>query len=418
MSALRQINNSNQIITKASEHYELLHDDNKHTAIVWAKNEKEKWHKVTSENSDFIDTFNELQDVYISVNQFYSWRHSDLLKSLRACFVDIDDEKMSRYELNEIIDNSQMPRPSVIVFSGRGWHLYWLLEHTPRQALDVWKLVQAALIKAFNADKSARDCARVLRLIGSVNSKNGAKVLGYVLDAVPWRFHDLCNEVLGYRNTEHPKQKAKILDLAVKKAESGHVPRSRSSIKSWWYVVYQDLHKIAQSYSGGIPEGHRNNFIFIVSVAMSWFSNIHSIEQTLKDRANKWTAGLTDSELTNAISASLERLQRQQAGERITYNGREVDPRYHYRRSTIYEMLAPLIKDEIKNDLRAIVSDETRTQRRAERASEYELIRAKRDRVAEGKYTTRHSDSIAQQKPWESLGISRATWYRRQAKNK
>jgi ElaB/YqjD/DUF883 family membrane-anchored ribosome-binding protein len=68
--------------------------------------------------------------------------------------------------------------------------------------------------------------------------------------------------------------------------------------------------------------------------------------------------------------------------------------------------MEPLIDAELAPQLRAIVSDEIREQHRRE-------TEAGRDRVAEGRYKTRHEDSAAQQKPWEALGISRATYYRK-----
>jgi len=72
-----------------------------------------------------------------------------------------------------------------------------------------------------------------------------------------------------------------------------------------------------------------------------------------------------------------------------------------------------LIKPEIEDELRAIISEGTRAQRRAERARAQE---AKRDRA--GRYKTTKAEGLNNLKPWEDEGISRATWYRRNAKNK
>ena len=171
--------------------------------------------------------------------------------------------------------------------------------------------------------------------------------------------------------------------------------------------MYQDLSKIAYSYPQGIPAGDRNNFLFLVSVAMSWFGNPEAIAEALADRANKWTTGLDEQEIANACKCSLDRLQRHTRGEKVQWQGKELDPRYFFKRETLWKKLQHLVKPEIEDELRAIISEGTRAKRRAERE------RA-RDRVAEGRHK-RHYEGLSTSKPWEAEGISRATWYRRNA---
>lgn len=400
-------------IRKAKEHFDLLHSKPIATSIVWtkARQEGQQWHKF--EGSPQLELFGQLDkehDVFLTPNEFRGWRRFDLLRSLKACYVDID-KQLSRYELDEQIKASNLPHPSAIVSSGRGWHLYWLLDSTPAQALPVWQELQDRLINTFEADKSARDCARVLRLVGSINSKNGAEVWGEVFDPIPWKFHDFCNEVLGYRE----QKKAKVYDFNTQRAEAGHKPKKarKASIYSWWHLVYQDLATIASSYPKGIPEGERNNFLFLVSVAMSWFANPEAIREALADKANKWTAGLTKQEIEQACKCSLDRLEQHQQGKKITWQGKELDPRYFFKRTTLYSKLKGLIKPEVEDKLRAIIDEETRAKRRAER----ERAREPRDRVAEGRYK-RHYEGLNKLKPWEAEGISRTTWYSRRKAQK
>ena len=362
------------------------------------------------EGSPQLELFDQLDkehDVFLTPNEFRGWRRFDLLRSLKACYVDID-KQLTRYELDELIKASNLPHPSAIVSSGRGWHLYWLIDSTPAKALPVWQELQDRLISAFDADKAARDCARVLRLVGSVNSKNGAEVWGEVFDPVPWKFHDFCNEVLGYRE---PKPQAKVYDFNTQRAEAGHKPAQarKASIYSWWHLVYQDLATIAKSYPKGIPQGDRNNFLFIVSVAMSWFASPDAIVEALADKANKWTAGLTKQEIEQACKCSLDRLKQHQNGQKHIWQGKEQDPRYFFKRTTLYDKLKHIIKPEVEDKLRAIIDDETRASRRAEREKA-------RDRVAEGRHK-RHYEGLNSLKPWEAEGISRATWYRRNKQN-
>ena len=401
-------------IRKAIEHYDLLHSEQRATALVWTKTREQgnQWHKLEATTGQMcLPLWGDVErenDVFLTPNEFLGWRRFDLLKNLRACFVDID-KQCTRDELNEAIKGANLPNPSAVIFSGRGWHLYWLIESTPAKALPVWQEMQDRLINAFaeaGADRAARDCARVLRLVGSTNSKNGQQVWGEVLDPTPWKFHDLADEILGFREPK-PKPKAKVYDLTVKRAETGQKPR-KASIYAWWFLVYQDLSKIAYSYPQGIPAGDRNNFLFLVSVAMSWFGNPEAISEALADRANKWTTGLDEQEIANACKCSIDRLQRHTRGEKVQWQGKELDPRYFFKRETLYKKLQHLIKPEIEDELRAIISEGTRAKRRAER----ERAREPRDRVAEGRHQ-RHYEGLNSSKPWEQEGISRATWYRR-----
>jgi hypothetical protein len=142
---------------------------------------------------------------------------------------------------------------------------------------------------------------------------------------------------------------------------------------------------------------------------MSWFANPDAIREALEDRANHWTRGLSSEEIANACKCSIDRLERQQRGEKVQWQGKELDPRYFFKRETLYKKLQHLIKPEIAEELRAIISETQREQRRKERAKEQEK---KRDRVTEGRHK-RHYEGLNNLKPWEAEGISRATWYRR-----
>lgn len=389
----------------AQQQYDLLHSDNAATVLLWQRGGK--WQKITAKNQQVLAQYAGKSDVFLTPNEFNGWRKIKLLARLCACYVDIDKPDLTRADIDGRIAESALPAPSFIVHSGRGWHLYWRLESVSRQSLPQWQRVQDALINAYEGDPAARDCTRILRLVDTINSKNNAAVTGVVLDATPLSLDRLHERVAG----NVPPTPAPVADISLARADRGQRPKitAASSIYSWWWLVYQDLCVIANSHPNGIPEGHRNNFLHIMAVAMSWFANPETLRDGLLDRAERWTVGLSDSELKAAVKCAVERAEMAARGDKIEYKGRQVDPRYHYRRSTIYGLLRPIISEVVAPELRAIISDETRTQRRAER----EAARAPRDRVAEGRHRVGHSESLSARKPWEKEGISRATWYRR-----
>ena len=180
-------------------------------------------------------------------------------------------------------------------------------------------------------------------MCGTLNAKNGATVLGQVFDPTPWSFHDLCDEILGPR----PEPKARVLDLATAKASRGERLRT-GSIYDWWHLVYRDLLAIAEKHwFGGIPQGYRDQFLFLSSVALSWFAHTDTLEDELTRRAQTWTPGLKVGEVRDAISPAIQRARRAVAGEKVLFNGQERDPRYWYKRETLHGLMEPLIDAEL-----------------------------------------------------------------------
>lgn len=407
--ALPLLKQQSELITPA-DHFGYLHSPAHGTAILWEKAGQGGWHKLRAGDAHIPQLLAQQAgkaDRFLSVNEFVSWRVIRQLKSLRANYVDIDGCEDWRAALNALHD-ARLPAPSFIVFSGRGLHLYWLHEPVPAKALPVWQRVQDTLLKALlplGGDPRAKDCTRVLRLVGSVNSKNNKAVLGRVLDPTEWKFHDLCDEVLGPK--KEPKT-AQVLDLATAKAKKGERIYT-GSIYDRWHLVYMDLLEIARWHDfGGIPEGHRNEWLFLSAVAMSWFASPASLQNELEKQAKAWTPHLTLPEIRKALKSPIDRAVKAAAGETISWEGQQVDPRYRFRRETLWQRLKPIIPEELAHKLRAIVSDEVKQQHEKEREK-------KRDRVAEGRHKTSHKDSARKLKPWEDLGISRATYYRRKA---
>jgi len=70
--------------------------------------------------------------------------------------------------------NDLTPSPSVIISSGGGWHLYWLLSDTTAitdQNREQIRKIQDRWVRFMGGDPGAKDLARVLRVPGSTNHK-------------------------------------------------------------------------------------------------------------------------------------------------------------------------------------------------------------------------------------------------------
>lgn len=359
-------------------HYDLLHNKQIGTVLFWEDaTGKNRWHKLDpaqapAEIREFVTGMSGTRDTYFSVNEFYSWRRTHLLKSLRACFVDVDlGRPATHYDLdqaNDLLVANRLPVPNLIIFSGRGLHLYYLHSPTPAAALPVWQAMEKILINALaplGADKRARDCTRVLRLVGTVNSKVDTEVRGIVMNGLPWQFHALANEILGHRPdkpTKKPTAKVRSIDAA--KIRSGEHPRA--TIYRRWHQVYWDLQRIGDHYHGNIPEGHRNEFLFISSAALSWFAAPESIGDEVADMAQRYCGGLGPVEIARAAQQSITRATKAAGGEKILWGGEERDPRYMFKRTTLWERLGALA-EPVKHRLRAIIPDDLAKAHKQER---------------------------------------------------
>ena len=99
---------------------------------------------------------------------------------LPLCFVDLDTYKTAYGKLHEEplslavrqrLTDEGIPPASLVIHSGRGVYLKWLLKSPlPQAALPRWNAVQRELVSRlvdFGSDPKARDASRVLRLVST-----------------------------------------------------------------------------------------------------------------------------------------------------------------------------------------------------------------------------------------------------------
>ncbi|SFF06266.1 replication protein, partial [Alteribacillus iranensis] len=200
------------------------------------------------------------EDVYFSQNTFYKpQRRIEHVRQLRALYVDIDcyllnyapDWTLGKLEL-EMFDTA-LPEPNLIIFSGRGLVLIWLIDPVPYQALPLWQAIQNHFVQqleTIGGDAKASDAARVFRLDGSVNSKNRAEV------HVHYR-HD-------YRYVLRDIQDEYLPDLKPKKQTKGRPNRVRHLFNT--YTLYHarllDLVKLVELRQYEV-DGYREVICFL-----------------------------------------------------------------------------------------------------------------------------------------------------------
>lgn len=133
---------------------------------------------------DHFERIHGHEDVYISPNTTYRYKRDSDVKQFRSLYIDIDVEtygKHTKLETRSIIDilvaEDKIPKPSQIIDSGRGFHLYFRIHIEPKQAEQIFRELEYYLyfqLKDLGADRAATDSVRVLRIPGTINSRNGA----------------------------------------------------------------------------------------------------------------------------------------------------------------------------------------------------------------------------------------------------
>lgn len=170
---------------------------------------------------DLADSLSEWlgEDVYFSQNTFYKpSRKIENIRQLRSLYIDVDFYLLN-YEPSWVIGKLEheffgelLPEPNILIFSGRGIVLIWLLDPVPSQALPLWQAIQnhfLALLKELGGDEKAADAARVFRIAGSVNSKNGVEVKAEYRHDYRYQLRDIQYEYLPDLTPEIKKDKKK-----------------------------------------------------------------------------------------------------------------------------------------------------------------------------------------------------------------
>lgn len=347
-----------------SDYYDWLYQNQNRELIAYTPKQNVNWHVLNREMArDKLAKWTNEPDVFITPNEFFRWRLIKNVAALNALFVDIDchhgEDIGYRVEsAMSALVRAQIPEPNAIIYTGRGAHIYWLLNRTHGAALPRWQACQRRLIEITTADRMCADATRVLRVVGTTNSKAcDAVVTADPIHPIPYDFDFLHDQIM-------PLARAEVRDLRAARArrhERMHVATS-GSIYQRWYLVYRDLHTIVQHnwFGGQVPKGHRDTILFHMANALSWFTVSEALGNEIVTVAREITPSL---EIKDALSYCTSVVQRAKktAG---SAEGREY--RYAYKRETLYNCLADLIPADLLPKLRAIIPNDLAAERKRE----------------------------------------------------
>lgn len=313
-----------------------------------------------------------------------------------------------------------LPAPSVLIYSGRGIQAKWLLDGTiPRQALPRWNACQRYLVDRLahvGADPMAKDASRVLRTIETVNSKSGevCRVVHVTNDTdgqpVRYNFESLAEALLPTARWTIEQQRQEQAERVKRKPKSFQLVlggkadnlRGFSGRQLAWDRL-EDLRKLAE-LRGGVNEGSRMQHLFwrlnflLLSGATNSKQMYHEASALARELDPHWNS--RSKELMTLFSKA----KAYESGEKVSFGGRNYPPVYTPKNDTLINLFG--ITTDEQRQLKTIISSEMALERDRKR---HEIRRRAAGAIDRQSY---ESASLSRRKPWESLGMSRASWYR------
>ena len=306
-------------------------------------------------------------NVYITLNTFYkTYRRLECLKELNALFIDLDTYKTG-FTKEQILMNlcenyfgKNVPIPNLIIDSGRGLYLIWLIKKVPSMALPLWKAAEEYLyktLKEFGADRQALDATRILRVPGSINSKTHTEVK--IIDNYKYLY-----ELREIQSEYMPELGEKVSKKRGRPKKVKYIYRERSL----YYARLQDIIKLCELRKYDL-KGHRELILFLYRYYLCYFTE--DVEKSLNDTLelnSMFKQPLREKEVVSATKSA----------EKVFKNQNKD---YKYKNETLINLLE--ISDEEQREMKTIISKEEYKRRN----NEYNKEKYKYKLKIEGKLT-------------------------------
>ena len=251
------------------------------------------------------------KDVYISQNTFNNRsRRLTHLKELKALYIDIDCYKvnLSKEAVKYFMENDlygQIPVPNMLVDSGRGLYYIIFLENTVAEDLPKWQLIEKYLyekLKDLGADNKALDATRVLRVVGSTNSKNNELVK--VIDTYDYQY-TLDEIIENYIPEVNEDRKEKQKPEGVRKKGRKKKFVSLFNLYNLYYTRFKDIKKLVEIRNYEMT-GYREITLFLIR----YFLNVYHgdddlVMEEVIEINNSFTEPLEINEVFNATRSGV-----------------------------------------------------------------------------------------------------------------
>ena len=286
-----------------------LHKDSE--GFITVAKMKKHWQQYYFEGINDLSINLNDKDVYISQNTFNNRsRRLTHLKELKALYIDIDCYKvnLSKEATKYFLENDlygQIPVPNMLIDSGRGLYYIIFLENTKVEDLPKWQLVERYLyekLKNLGADNKALDATRVLRVVGSTNSKNNELVK--VIDTYDYQY-TLDEIIENYIPEVNEDRKEKQKPKGVRKKGRKKKFVSLFNLYNLYYTRFKDIKKLVEIRNYEMT-GYREITLFLIR----YFLNVYHgdddlVMEEVIEINNSFTEPLEINEVFNATRSGV-----------------------------------------------------------------------------------------------------------------
>lgn len=381
-------------------------------------------------------------DAYIAQNVFWRPnRQAKYLWKLTSHYVDLDTykvpelqvlsaERLSARLLAECEERG-IPEPTVVVYSGRGLQAKWVLASPqPTQVLPRWKAVQEELCRrlaSLGSDRKALDASRVLRVVGTLNTKSGEKVrvvhrartptMGASLlgnGAVGYDFEVFAETLLPLTRDEVPsKRKASTspmggvqsptVDKPVVKSKSGQSNGPLRSSQQLAWDRLSDLERLLElrGWQDGAPEGNRNAFVFLAACFLAHAMPATDLQNAVLAYAARFAPDWSKEEVLSCASSALARAGVHTCKSKASAGSNRKPDKYRFTNQSVLEMLA--ITSAEQECMRTLIGKEEK--RRRDNLRKQAGRRAK-GCVSRDAYVARSADLAQRARVFRASGLS------------
>jgi len=342
-------------LENTQEHFNSIHRKHKEDVAVCSLENKKWEQKIYAHDSALFAEMslavNSDIDVYQSQNGFnrdatYKRRTIQNVTALNSFFVDLDVyniPELTNISLDDLLDKvmAEFPWlrvPTAVFSSGQGYYFQWVFPKTiSRNKLSQWQATEEMLVellKPFGADIQAKDASRVLRVVGSTNTKNGELVAGYKQTGGEVKFDTFRNLIL--------REGAKVIDSR-KEVIPGKPKRQSTAKQKEQYLRdlnlmsarIDDCHKLAQLRQSPAMSDYRHRLAFVHAVSCTAFCSNPQQAMYEIDSFSQQHFRESDNYTSKRFKTAIDRMYEKQRRVTRIYEGRIVDSVYRLTTKTI-----------------------------------------------------------------------------------
>lgn len=382
------------------------------------------------------------ENAFFSLNTFYTkWRNTKCVYELTSFYCDIDYYKtgLNQQQILWLLENDifgvLIPWPTWLVCSGNG--LYYILQFQNKVKIrdgnkidykikEKWDACMKFIndvLQDYGADKKAMDAARILRVDGTLNIKNGRETKVEIIEQYGNKIEDIDEFVeLWLPESYIPKQKTQKTPKHLLKAEYTveeiKIPEcankkvNTKSLKKLNKERMGDIVRLV-SMRNGECDGIRNYLLLLYSYH-SLLVNGGNLEQTTEETFklnNMFTHQERESQIRATLKTAYKAYQEWLSGEKVFYNRKWCRKGYNFTNQNLIDILGITIDEQKKLKTiksKEIVNEKRNAKKRAKRRNESGLTKREEKKqetiakIMELKSQGLNNSEIARQ-----LGISR-----------